>query len=464
VTPEHHQEPSGPFADAAAAMAQAAGDARARSAWAEAACVAAWMVHTGRLSTAAETEALAAAFGRGQSLDAGPPHEVLLDDDAVLPVLLAEPTPLRAWRYYLAVMDLAHCAVALGAYPTNAVLGALDLLRGALLGAIDAAGARPSAVATPTQAPGQATGQEASGEGTRPAAERRRTSPPADVEQLLAELDALIGLKPVKAEVRRVADRLLVDELRVDAGLPVPTASRHLVFAGAPGTGKTTVARIIGRIYATLGVVGSGHLVETDRDGMVAEFVGQTAGRVRERFDEADGGVLLIDEAYSLARGGERDFGREAIDALVKLSEDRRDRTVVILTGYPHETAELIRANPGLASRFPKTIFFPDYTIEELLAIVGAVTEAGSYRLTAGARSAMRTLLDAAPRGPEFGNARLVRNLLEATIDRHAARLADAVRAGRSLSRPELTTLRKADVPAELPGHHDGHATAGDAR
>ena len=144
--------------------------------------------------------------------------------------------------------------------------------------------------------------------------------------------------------------------------------SRHLIFTGNPGTGKTTVARLLAQIYRTLGVVERGHLVETDRAGLVAGYVGQTAPLVQARFDEADQGVLLIDEAYSLVRGGERDFGREAIDTIVKLIEDRRDRIVVVMAGYPDEMEELIASNPGLRSRFPKVIHFPDYTTDELLA------------------------------------------------------------------------------------------------
>ena len=156
--------------------------------------------------------------------------------------------------------------------------------------------------------------------------------------------------------------------------------SRHLVFTGNPGTGKTTVARLLAQIYRTLGVVEKGHLVETDRSGLVAGFVGQTATKVVEVFDAADQGALLIDEAYSLIRGGDNDFGREAIDTIVKLVEDRRDRLVVIVAGYPDEMAELVDANPGLQSRFPKTIHFPDYTTDELVAIFEMTAGKGPLR------------------------------------------------------------------------------------
>ena len=181
----------------------------------------------------------------------------------------------------------------------------------------------------------------------------------------------------MKREVKLVANLLRVQRLRTERGLPVMAHSRHLVFTGNPGTGKTTVARLLAQIYRTLGVVDTGHLVETDRSGLVAGFVGQTAPLVVARFDEADGGMLLIDEAYSLVRGGERDFGREAIDTIVKLIEDRRDRIVVVMAGYPEEMGELIDANPGLRSRFPKSIHFPDYSTDELLADHGVPGQQG---------------------------------------------------------------------------------------
>ena len=196
-----------------------------------------------------------------------------------------------------------------------------------------------------------------------PATDAGATLPPSrPLDELLAELDALIGLREVKHEVHLVANLLRVQQIRRERDLPVLEASRHLIFTGNPGTGKTTVARLLAQIYRTLGVVERGHLVESDRSGLVAGFVGQTAGRVVAAFDRADEGVLLIDEAYSLTRGGENDFGREAIDMIVKLVEDRRDRLVVILAGYPEEMAALVDANPGMRSRFPRTIHFPDYS------------------------------------------------------------------------------------------------------
>ena len=213
--------------------------------------------------------------------------------------------------------------------------------------------------------------------------------------------------------------------------------SRHLIFTGNPGTGKTTVARLLAQIYRTLGVVERGHLVETDRAGLVAGYVGQTAPLVLARFDEADQGVLLIDEAYSLVRGGERDFGREAIDAIVKLIEDRRDRIVVVMAGYPDEMEELISSNPGLRSRFPKVIHFPDYTTDELLAIIDSMADKGGYRLDPGARARARIWLDSITRDKGFGNGRTARNLFEHAVSTQATRLApDRLPHRRAAHRP----------------------------
>jgi hypothetical protein len=437
---------TGPLAAPVTAMLDAADvagtDVTADQVRDEAAVVASWLLSVSGAVSPEGVAALRSVVGPVAPAEVARPDLALVAPDAVLGRLLSARTHLDAWRYYLAVMELAHAVVSLDLYPTAGALALLDVLRTSLLEAIDAAGARPG------RPPGS-SGDAAHGTPQGDAATDTETAATAeDVEQLLAELDDLIGLDPIKAEVRRVADRLLVDRLRSDAGLKVPDVSRHLVFTGNPGTGKTTVARLLGRLYAAMGVVERGHLVETDREGLVAGYVGQTAPRVKERFDEADEGVLLIDEAYALARGGERDFGREAIDAVVKLAEDRRDRIVVILTGYPAEMADLVAANPGMASRFPRTLHFPDYTTAELLAIAGTIVDGSAYRLTDGARRAIRDQCDAAPRDRGFGNGRFVRNLVEATIDRQASRIAAAVRAGRSPDPDALSQLRADDVPS----------------
>jgi SpoVK/Ycf46/Vps4 family AAA+-type ATPase len=267
--------------------------------------------------------------------------------------------------------------------------------------------------------------------------------PARPLEELLAELDGLVGLDEVKGEVRLVTDLLRVEQLRAERGLPVVASSRHLVFTGNPGTGKTTVARLLAQIYRTLGVVERGHLVETDRSGLVAGYVGQTAIRVAEVCDAADGGILLIDEAYALARGGERDFGAEAIDTLVKIMEDRRDRLVVIVAGYPEEMATFIESNPGLRSRFPKTIEFPDYATEELLRILDGMAGKYHYRLTAEAREAFGAIMEATPRDRGFGNGRLARNLFEAAVAHHASRVMGD---GDAPSDDELVTITDDDV------------------
>lgn len=266
------------------------------------------------------------------------------------------------------------------------------------------------------------------------------------VGEALDDLERLVGLEDAKREINQQVQLIRIAQMREKAGLRNPTVSRHLVFVGNPGTGKTTVARIVGRIYSALGVVRDGHLLEVDASGLVAGYVGQTAIKVTEVFDRADEGVLLIDEAYTLARGGERDFGREAIDMIVKLIEDRRDRIVVIAAGYPDEMAEFIDANPGLRSRFPKVIEFPDYDTDELTLIFERMGDKNRYHADDEALRAVRAFFDAQPRDKGFGNARLARNLFEAAVANHASRIV-------ALDAPtpeQLSTLVAADVPSTL--------------
>jgi SpoVK/Ycf46/Vps4 family AAA+-type ATPase len=238
-------------------------------------------------------------------------------------------------------------------------------------------------------------------------------------------LDGLTGLAPVKAEVRQLLDVVRAGQLRREAGLRVSQVSRHLVFTGNPGTGKTTVARLLGQLYAAMGVLKSGQLVEVTRADLVGAYVGQTAIKTTETVTQALGGILFIDEAYSLVRsaGTGDDFGQEAIDTLVKLMEDHRDALVVIVAGYGEEMAGFLRANRGLPSRFPRTIHFPDYTTDELLSIFQDMCASNQYQLSVSALDSLRQHLAALPRGPEFGNARLVRNLFEAAIARQASRV-----------------------------------------
>jgi SpoVK/Ycf46/Vps4 family AAA+-type ATPase len=266
----------------------------------------------------------------------------------------------------------------------------------------------------------------------------------ADLHKALKELESLTGLDVVKKQVKELTALVRVQKMRRAAGLPVAVMSHHLVFRGNPGTGKTTVARLIGRIYAALQVVPEGHVIETDRAGLVAEYVGQTAIKTSEAFAKARGGVLFIDEAYTLARdaGSSSGFGQEAIDTLVKLMEDHRDDTVVIAAGYPNEMDSFIAANPGLRSRMPRTIDFPDYTDDELLTIFAGMCRDAGYTATASAKRRVRELLAVSARGPSFGNARAVRTLFEQAVQVQALRLADE----KKPTRGELRALTADDV------------------
>ena len=346
-----------------------------------------------------------------------------------------------AWRYYELAMRIAHTTAGLDAVTSEAELEAIDRLRSTLLNAMRSGPPSPSA----RQASGGGPAQAAAAAAATPP-EPEELPPPRPLAELLAELDALIGLTPVKAEIHRVADLLRVMQLRRERGLPTTGGSRHLVFTGNPGTGKTTVARLVAQIYRTLGVVERGHLVETDRSRLVAGFVGQTATKVRAVVESALGGVLLIDEAYALVRGTESDFGREAIDTLVKMVEDHRDDLVVILAGYPDEMALLVAANPGLKSRFPTTIHFPDYTTDELVAIFASMCRAASYEPTKEALEVVRRRFDADPREQGFGNARTARNLFEAALARHASRIVDLTETGHTPTDEQLSTLEPADL------------------
>jgi SpoVK/Ycf46/Vps4 family AAA+-type ATPase len=267
----------------------------------------------------------------------------------------------------------------------------------------------------------------------QPAAAAAEPEPePKTLEELLAELDELTGLADVKAEIHRQVAVLRVEGLRAKAGLKSPTITRHLVFVGNPGTGKTTVARLVGGIYRALGLLSKGQLVEVDRSELVAGYLGQTAMKTAEVVASAVGGVLFIDEAYSLA--GDQ-YGTEAVDTLVKEMEDRRDDLVLIVAGYPVPMAIFIAQNPGLASRFRTTIEFADYTDDELAAIFAGLAAASDYDVDEDCLTRFRTLLADTPRGPMFGNGRFSRNVLEAAVGRHAWRL-------RDVAEPTLAQLR----------------------
>ncbi|MFD3451188.1 right-handed parallel beta-helix repeat-containing protein [Streptomyces sp. NPDC058691] len=263
-------------------------------------------------------------------------------------------------------------------------------------------------------------------------------------EEVLGELDALVGLDSVKREVRSLIDLIAVGRRRQEAGLKAPSPRRHLVFTGSPGTGKTTVARLYGEILAALGVLERGHLVEVARVDLVGEHIGSTAIRTQEAFDRARGGVLFIDEAYALApEDSGRDFGREAIDTLVKLMEDHREAVVVIVAGYTAEMEHFLSANPGVASRFSRTITFDDYTPVELLRIVQSQADEHEYQLADDAAEALYKYFTAIPKGPSFGNGRTARQTFEAMVERHAGRLARV----SEPSHEELQLLYPEDLP-----------------
>ncbi|MER5427753.1 right-handed parallel beta-helix repeat-containing protein [Streptomyces sp. NPDC002588] len=266
-------------------------------------------------------------------------------------------------------------------------------------------------------------------------------------KDVLGELDALVGLESVKREVRALTDMIEVGRRRQQAGLKAASVKRHLVFTGSPGTGKTTVARLYGEILAALDVLEKGHLVEVSRVDLVGEHIGSTAIRTQEAFQRAHGGVLFIDEAYALSpEDAGRDFGKEAIDTLVKLMEDHRDSVVVIVAGYTAEMERFLTVNPGVASRFSRTITFGDYGPEELLRIVDQQAEEHEYRLAPGTSEALLKYFTELPKGPAFGNGRTARQTFEAMVEHHASRVAQLPEP----STDDLTLLYPDDLP-ELP-------------
>lgn len=239
------------------------------------------------------------------------------------------------------------------------------------------------------------------------------------------ELNSLIGLNTVKAEVVSLSNFIKMKQLRDRKGLKSPSLSYHCVFTGNPGTGKTTVARILANILKELGVIKKGHLVETDRSGLVAEYVGQTAVKTNAIIDSALDGVLFVDEAYSLVQGGGNDYGREAISTLLKRMEDDRDRLVVILAGYTDDMKDFISSNPGLKSRFTRYIEFPDYTSDELISILERLIARNEYKLTTGAQFKISEYIESKilKKGKDWGNARFIRNLFERMLTEQANRI-----------------------------------------
>lgn len=247
-----------------------------------------------------------------------------------------------------------------------------------------------------------------------------------DFDELMAQLDSLVGLDDVKKDIKNLMNLVKVRRLRKENGLPIPPMSLHMVFMGNPGTGKTTVARIISGLYAAIGVLEKGQLIEVDRSGLVAGYVGQTALKTQEVIKSALGGVLFIDEAYSLASGGENDFGREAIETILKAMEDHRDELIVVVAGYDGPMEKFINSNPGLQSRFNKYFYFPDYNGEQLLHIFKGQCKKNGYALTEEAEAEAKAMFEELyeNRGENFGNGRDVRNVFEDTVVRQSNRVA----------------------------------------
>lgn len=259
------------------------------------------------------------------------------------------------------------------------------------------------------------------------------------------ELENLIGLKEVKRTLAEVAAFSLIQNKRSELNLKTDSTALHMVFKGNPGTGKTTVARILGRIMKDIGILSKGHLLEVERADLVGEYIGHTAQKTRELLKKCLGGIIFVDEAYTLAQGGEKDFGKEAIAALVKAMEDNRENLIVILAGYTQEMERFLRSNPGLRSRFPVHIHFNDYDSEELFQIALKIYNERDYELSNRCRWKLKKSLEefVKNRHPHSGNARYVRNLVEKSIRLQALRIVDK----RYITRKDLISIEERDLP-----------------
>ena len=276
--------------------------------------------------------------------------------------------------------------------------------------------------------------------------ERKPEVDESTLDEVLAELDALIGLESVKEEVHTLVNFIKVQKAREEAGLPSSNISYHCVFTGSPGTGKTTVARLVTKIYKHLGILKTGHLVETDRSGLVAEYSGQTAVKTNKLIDSALDGILFIDEAYALVGEGQDDYGKEAVATLLKRMEDDRKRLVLVVAGYQENMKDFISANPGLKSRFNRYIEFPDYTPEELMKIFELFCKKSEYKLYKKAKERLMEVFQELydKKDEHFGNGRLARNMFEQIIENHSNRI---VESNKEQTKRALTTILVEDIP-----------------
>jgi Holliday junction resolvasome RuvABC ATP-dependent DNA helicase subunit len=394
---------------AAVAAAVARDSPGARASWA-----AAFATVTSRFDEAAAT---GLAFGSGPT--------------PLLTRLLAlGDDPEVARVYARRVAELAMAAASLGELTISALATATVIGNAQLAAAGETTVVGQDPVSTPAATP---AAKDATKGATATAGATEEQPPAPSLEELLAELDALVGLEAVKTEVRHQTQLLRIQALRGAKGLRNPDLTRHLVFVGNPGTGKTTVARLVAGIYRAVGLLPKGHLVECDRSELVAGYLGQTALKTAEVIGRAIGGALFIDEAYALA-GDE--FGSEAIDTLVKEMEDHRSDLLVIVAGYPAPMEKFINSNPGLESRFRLTLMFDDYSDDELVEIFTRIATGADFTPTDEALTALRGILRATPRDEGFGNGRFVRNAFESAIVRQAWRL-------RDVTDPDVDQLRE---------------------
>ena len=285
------------------------------------------------------------------------------------------------------------------------------------------------------------------GEGGNIPEEKEKTLPKESIEDLKKELDSYIGLGEVKKEVKNLINMATVYKLRREHDLPITDMSLHMVFSGNPGTGKTMIARFMSRVYHSLDLLSKGHLVEVDRSGLVAGYIGQTAIKTSKVLEQALGGVLFIDEAYTLTSKSENDFGFEAVDTILKYMEDHRDDIVVIVAGYTELIADFVDSNPGLRSRFNKYIDFADYTADEMLGIFELNCKKALYELDEDAKEEVYNYLkEVEPMASDFGNARGVRNIFEKLLIEQANRIAEL----ETVSKEDLLKITKSDVLAAL--------------